>query len=174
MAFRSDGIGFLTTALNPSTFGPANDLYSFNITTGTSSLIASNPDGPTLAGLAFIGNTLYGLGKLDDTLYTVNQATGTTTAVGFLGVGNGSPFESLSSGPAGTLFATLDDRLYRINASTGLATPIDPDPWKRHWFQQYFEGLTYVATVPGPSSVILVTVGLASGLVVRTRRRVDR
>ena len=173
LAFRGDGIGFLTTALDPKTTNPANDLYSFDITTGKSTLISTHPSGPTLAGLAFVGNTLYGLGKLDNTLYTIDQATGVATIVGSLGYSAGSPFESLSSGPGGALFATLDDFLFSINPTTGAATPLDPTFQNDTGFSS-ISGLSYAATVPEPSSFVLVAIGLVSGLVARNRRRAGR
>jgi len=170
MAIRSDGIGFLTSALDPSTFNPVNDVFSFNLATGKSTLLSTSPTGPTLAGLAFLGNTLYGLGKLDGMLYTVNQSTGLATAVGSLGYLPGNPFESLSAGPGGTLYATLDDRLFSINTATGLATPIDPNPANDSGFSS-ISGLVSPAAVPEPSSIVLVAVGLGSALIVPHRWR---
>ena len=171
LAFSSSGIGYLSTALDPSSYNPVNYLYSFNLATGTSTLLnPTTPSGATLAALAFVGDTLYGLGKLDDSLYTVNTTTGATSFVGYLGVGAGSPIESLAAGPGGVLFATLDDQLYTINPSSGAATAVDPNPSDYTGFNS-ISGLTYVATVPEPSTILLVGVGLAACLVAHRRRR---
>ncbi len=167
LAFGSDGIGYLSSALNPTSFAPENDLYRFDITTGKSSLVGFS--GTALAGLAFLNNTLYGIGKTNDTLYTVNTTTGATTTVGFLGAMAGSPFQSLSASPNGQLYGTFDDRLFSINAITGAATAVDPNPANDSGFSS-ISGLTYVVTpaaVPEPASMILLGVGLSAALLVR-------
>ena len=125
LAFRpSDGMGFLTSALNGNSpsFTPVNDIYTFNIDTGTSVRIGTT--GVAINGLAFdSSNTLYGIGKGDGTLYTISQVNGAATPVGSLGVSNNSPIGAIAFGPNGVLYASIDDRLYTINKSTGAATP---------------------------------------------------
>lgn len=170
LAFRADGMGFLSSALNPSTLNVENNLYRFDIATGTSTLVGRS--GSTLAGLAFLGGTLYGVGKNDDTLYTVNQATAALTAVGFLTAMAGSPIQSLTAGPGGQLFGTFDDRLFRIDPLTGLATAVNPDPGSDVGFSS-ISGLAYISTaaaVPEPGSALLLAASLV-GIAVLGRRR---
>lgn len=122
LAFRSDGMGFLSTALAPD-FTPTNDLFRFDIAAGTSVRIGSTS--VTLDGLAFVGNILFGLGQEGDaSLYIVDQNTAALTPVGMLGLMSGSPFAALASGPTGLLYGAVNDRLYSIDATTGLATEI--------------------------------------------------
>lgn len=123
LTFRSDGVGFLSSALSPD-LNPTNDLYRFDLASGTSTLLGHTA--VTLDGLAFVGNTLYGLGQEGDpSLYIVNQMDGSLTTVGSLGVMSGSPFGALSSTADGQLFGVLNDRLYAISAMTGAATEVD-------------------------------------------------
>ena len=75
LAFQSSTVGFLTSALDPTTLNPVNNLYRFDIASGSSSLIAQTTD--TLEAISFgPGGVLYAMGKLDGTLYTVNPTTG--------------------------------------------------------------------------------------------------
>ena len=115
LAFQNGSVGFLTSALDPSTLTNANDLYRFDIGTGKSTLIAHTA--VALEAIAFnAGGVLYGLGKADGlggdgNLYTINTANGTMTLVGNVGVPIGSPTGGLWFGANGTLYATLDDAL---------------------------------------------------------------
>ncbi|WP_435005436.1 PEP-CTERM sorting domain-containing protein [Tundrisphaera lichenicola] len=172
LAFRSDGVGFLNTILDPDTFDVLNNLYSFNLSTGTSTLIGRTI--PTLAGLAFVDNVLYGLGKLDNTIYTIDTTTALATIVGNLfadpndpDAALGSPIESLTSGPNGQLFATLDDRLFKIDVATGRASAVGSSGIG---FSS-ISGITYVSTVPEPSSILLVGIGMAAIFGCRRSRR---
>jgi hypothetical protein len=158
LAFQSGTVGFLTSALDPTTLVPVNDLYRFDIGAGTSVLVGHTAD--TLEALAFSpGGTLYALGKLDGDLYIVNPTTAGMTLVGNTGVAVGSPTGGLAFGPNGTLYATLDDALYTLNTTTGAATPVNPDPTTDTGFSS-ISGLAFLS-VPEPSSVVLMALGLA-------------
>ena len=129
LTFRSDGIGFLVSNLNANG-EPVNDLYTFDITTGTSQRIGST--GVAIDGLAFdSAGTLYALGQGDAMLYTINTTSGAATAVGSLGVDMNNPIAGMAFAPPsnGTedLYASIDDRLHIINKSTGAATPVSTD-----------------------------------------------
>jgi hypothetical protein len=120
LAFRSDGVGFLVSALHTNG-SVAFDVYTFDVIGGTSHWIG-NSGGPVDA-LAFdSNNTLYALGQDGTNLYTMNQNNGTMTVVGPLGVALSSPFAAMTFGPDGTLYAAINDQLYTINKTTGLAS----------------------------------------------------
>ena len=120
LAFRDDGVGFLSSALHADG-SIDNGLYAFDIVTGTSARIGTTSE--AVDALAFdTNNVLYALGQDDNTLYTINTNNGALTAVGPLGVGMSSPFAGLTFGPDGTLFAAINDRLYTIDKSSGLAS----------------------------------------------------
>ncbi len=171
LAFQTSTVGFLTTALNPTTFNVANDLYRFNISTGTTTLVGTTSD--TLEAIAFSGGgTLYGLGKNDGNLYTVNPATAALTLVGNVGVSIGSPTGGLTFGPTGVLYATLDDSLYTLNPTTGLATEVGssiPGVTSLTGFNS-ISGLAFAAAVPEPSSIVVLGVGIGAVCLYAARR----
>ena len=127
LAFRSDGAGYLTTAL-----GNAGKLWSFDITVPSSAYIGAVT--PSMDGMDFDGSdVLYAIDQgsfvavLPYDLYTINQATGATTLVGSTGVNAaGSGVGGLTFAPDGTLFAALNDNLYTVNPGTGAATLVGP------------------------------------------------
>lgn len=124
LAFRADGTGFLSTALD--TGGSTNSmLFSLNLTNGTSQKIGAT-DVP-LDALAFNpAGVLYALGQGAGKLYTVNLTNAALTQVGTnLGVPMNSPFAALAFTPDDRLIAALDDRLYSIDPMVGSATAID-------------------------------------------------
>ena len=125
IAFRADGMGFLSSALTPE-FEIANDLFRFDLNTGTSVRIGTTD--LVLDGLAFSNNTLYAIGQESAaTLYIVDQQTGALTPVGLLGLAMNSPFGALTAGPNGFLYGSVDDRLYAISPVTGLASELSVD-----------------------------------------------
>ena len=122
LAIRSDGVGFLASALDTNG-NPVNAFYTFNITNHTSSYIGSNS--VALDALAFdTNNVLYALGQDDTNLYIVNTTNAALTVVGPLGVALASPYAGMTFGPDGTLFAAINDQLYIINKTNGAATAI--------------------------------------------------
>lgn len=124
LAFRSDGIGFLSSALAPD-FSPSNDLFRFDISTGTSTRLGTTD--VVLDGLAFWKGTLFAVGQEQDAmLYTVDQTTAALTAIGSLGLANDNLFSGLTFGLDGTLYGSINDRLYTINTMTGAASELDP------------------------------------------------
>lgn len=164
LAFRSDGVGFLASALAPD-FTPTNDLFRFDITTGTSMRIGST--NVTLTGLTFVGNTLYGLGKeADPSLYIVDQTNASLTAVGLLGISEGSPFGALTTGDNGQLYGVVDDRLYTIDAMSGHASIVSPDVLDLGFSS--VSGLAF-APVPEPATYAMVGGFLLVGIVLRRR-----
>jgi hypothetical protein len=125
LTFRSDGIGFLSSALT-SDFNVANDLYKFDLKSGTSTRIGTTD--VVLDGMVFSDNKLYAIGQeANATLYLVNQDTAALTAVGSLGIQNNSPFAALTVDANGQLFGAINDRLYSIDKTTGLASQLNAD-----------------------------------------------
>ena len=180
LAFQTATTGFLTTALDPNTFNDANNLYRFDLTTGTTTLISQTAD--TLSSLAFAANgTLYGLGQGDGNLYTLNPLNGAMTLVGNAGISIGSPVGALTFGTNGTLYGTFDDALYSISTTTGVATAIG-DPNVATGFAS-ISGLAFAgaslpsnAAVPEPASMILLGVGflVPAGLISLRKARARR
>jgi hypothetical protein len=125
LAFRADGMGFLSSALTPD-FDIANDLFRFDLNTGTSVRLGTTD--VTIDAMAFWDNTLYAIGQeANATLYTVDQETAALTAVGLLGLELSSPFSGLTFGADGSLFGAINDRLYSIDRLSGVAIQLDPD-----------------------------------------------
>ena len=162
LAFQNSNVGFLTSALSPTDYSTVNDLYKFNLATGTSTLVAHTAD--TLQALAFsAAGVLYGMGKNDGNLYTIDTNTGAMTLIGNVGIPIGSPTGGLAFGPGGMLYATLDDILYTVNPTTAQATVVNPDPTAFGGFNSV-SGLAVapLAAVPEPSSMALCGIFLAA------------
>jgi hypothetical protein len=120
LAFRSDGVGFLVSALHTNG-SVANDLYTFDVIAGTSQRVATS-SGP-IDALAFdTNNTLYALEQDGTNLCMLDQNAGILSVVGPLGIAMSSPFAGMTFGPDGTLYAAINDQLYILNKATGLAT----------------------------------------------------
>ncbi len=169
LAFQSGTVGFLTSAIDPTTFSQANDLYRFDLSTGTSVPVSQTAH--TLESIAFgPGGVLYGLGKLDGNLDTVDPTNGALNLVGNVGVTLGSPVGAISFS-GGTLFATLDDSLDSLSTSTGAATAVGPGFSPAVGFSS-ISGLAFPAGVPEPASLILVGLGVAGSCGVNLLRRV--
>jgi len=132
LAFRSDGIGFLTSAL-----GQVGDLWSFDLSIPSSTHIAQFQ--PSMDGLDFDGtDILYALDQsmgstTTHKLYTIDQATGVPSLVGDTGVVAIGSVAGLTFAPDGTLFAALrypgdpnTYALYTLDPGTGAATLVGP------------------------------------------------
>lgn len=124
MAFRSDGVGFVASALDANG-NPNGGLYMFDLLAKTSSRLGTTT--VAIDALAFDENdVLYALGQGEGMLYTVNLQNGMMSPIGGLGVAQNSPFAALTFGPGGVLYAAIDDRLYSVDKSTGRAAFVDP------------------------------------------------
>jgi hypothetical protein len=149
LAFRSDGVGFLASALSPSG-NVANDLYAFDVTTGTSSRIGTTDE--SIDALAFDTNdVLYALGQDGVNLYTVDQNNAAMTMVGALGVNMSSPFGGMTFGPDGTLYAAINDQLYTINKTTGEASVASTNV-----LDIGFSSVSGLAFAPSPAQLTII------------------
>jgi len=149
LAFRSDGVGFLASALSPDG-SMANDLYAFDVTAGTSYRVGTTDE--SIDALAFDTNdVLYALGQDDVNLYTVDQDSGAMTLIGALGVDMNSPFGGMTFGPDGTLYAAINDQLYIIDKSTGEASVASTNV-----LDIGFSSVSGLAFAPSPAQLILV------------------
>jgi hypothetical protein len=179
LAFRSDGLGFLSTA-----GGAGVSLLSFNIGTLSSNTISAEPF--LFDGLAFnSANTLYGMsqgggGSLGDgtrsKLYTIDQSTGARTLIRSLNISaatneilggltfrsDGSLWSEVSNGTTSTLA--------RVNTATGNATFVGSITGFGNVSGIAFLGST---SVPEPNVVALTATGLIGlvGFAARKRRR---
>jgi hypothetical protein len=112
IAFRSDGLGFLT--------GYIYGMWSFDITAHSSTYIGANP---VMDGLDFDSkDILYGLSQMTADLYIIDQVTGATTLVGPTGFTASNLLGGLAFGSDGTLYAVINNALYTLNKNTGAGT----------------------------------------------------
>ena len=161
LAFRSDGLGFLSQ-------GGGGGFWSFSLSTLTSSLITS-VQAPTMDGLDFSPtDVLYGLSQETYNLYTINVATGATTLIGATGLTAATGFGGLAFRGDGVLFAIQGLDLYTINTATGVATLIGNSGFDK------ISGLTFLdveaSSVPEPGSAMLLVCGAALLLVIGKRK----
>ncbi len=153
LAFRSDGIGFLSQSS-----GNVGTLFSFDITVPSSQNISGvNGLTPSMDGLDFnSADVLYGISQESSDFYTIDQTTGTTTFIGSTGFTDADGLAGLAFRSDGVLFAEINDSLYTINPSNGQATLIGRIGFGR------VSGLTFTggAAVPEPATIILIGSGL--------------
>lgn len=174
-AMRADGTGFLS-----SSQGNAGTLWKFDINVPDSARVtAVSGFAPSMDGLAFdSAGVLYGLNQgapnNGNRLYTIDQATGATTLVGSLGVGN-SAVGGLAFAPDGSLYATLSDlapasaaRLYRLDKSTGVASFVGNVGFDS------VSGIAFLSPVPEPQTWLLLLCGAAGLLMLQAQRSPGR
>jgi hypothetical protein len=173
IAFRSDGMGFLSSALDATTFEPTNDLFSFDLASGTSMRIGTTS--VVLDGMAFNNGNLYGLGQEGDAgLYLVNQTTAELTLIGLLGIQADNPFGALAFGANGMLYTSVNDRLYSLDTATGMASELDPTVLDIGFYS--VAGLAAapgagMGAVPEPSTYGLIGAGACLALAYLKRRK---
>jgi hypothetical protein len=154
IAFRSDGVGFLSRS-----FGSTGTLWSFDLTIPNSSMIGTLDIG--MDGLDFDENgNLYGLAQTSYNLFTINPVNAETTLIGPTGVTSRTFLGGLTFSSDGTLYAVLNDELYTLNPGTGAATLIGPIGYDK------VSGLTAVAPVPDAALLC----GFGTGLIGLLRR----
>ena len=153
LAFRSDGIGFMTRS-----WGDTGQLWSFDITVPSSNAITGLGGlTPSMDGADFNGSdVLYGISQTTASLYTINQTTGATTLIGDTGFNSSAGVSGLTFTSDGTLYGVIDDALYTINTATGAATLIGVIGFND------VSGLTAIAPVPVPAAVLLSILGLSA------------
>jgi hypothetical protein len=155
IAFRDDGIGFVTRSMSST-----GTLWSFDLDTQCSKMVGVMSLG--MDGLGFSADgLLYGLSQTSYDLYLINQTNAEITLIGPTGPMSQSFLGGLAFSSDGTLYAVLNDSLYTLNTDTGAASLIGPIGYNN------VSGLT--ATTPVPSAVLLC--GLGAGLVEWLRRR---
>lgn len=160
IAFRSDGIAFVSLAFQDGT-NAVNELYAVDVLGGASQQIGAS----TFAydALAFDRNDeLYALGQGQGNLYVVNQTNASSTAVGDLGLALESPFAGMTFAANGDLYAAINDRLYTINPQTGAATAVDNEIVSLGFSS--VSGLTFESDPPAQE---LLAISFFTGQIVR-------
>ncbi len=172
LAFRADGLGFLTSAFDATgAFAPS--LYTFDLNSGTSARIGTTAiageGAVTIDGLSFSRDgTLYALANGDGRLFTLNESTGLLTVVGELGVAQNSFFAGLTFGPDDVLYGAIDDQLFTINPSNGAATLVDLSGFGSSFGS--VSGLAF-APIPEPSATVWAMIAATFCLANRRRHR---
>jgi hypothetical protein len=165
LTFRSDGVGFIATS--------NGNLYSFNLATNSSSLIASNLPF-NIAGITFSSSgVLYGYTAGASEFFTINPSTGATAAIGSLGNVPGIA-GGLVFGSNGALYGILDDELNIIDPTTAGRTNVGPSFGPGAF---NISGLGILASaVPEPSTIVLFGIGAVGifSLSGSARRRLPR
>jgi hypothetical protein len=155
IAFRDDGIGFMTRSMSSTGI-----LWSFNLDIPSSTMVGTMDI--CIDGLGFNADgLLYGLSQTSYNLYIIDQMDAEATLVGPTGLVSQTFLGGLTFSSDGTLYAVLNDTLYTLNPDSGAANLIGPIGYDN------VSGLT--AATPAPSAVLLC--GLGAGLVNWLRRR---
>lgn len=154
IAFRDDGIGFMTRSMSSTGI-----LWSFDPDIPSSTMVGTMDI--CIDGLGFNADgLLYGLSQTSCELYIIDQTNADVTLVGPTGVTSQTFLGGLTFASDGTLYAALNDTLYTLNPDTGAANLIGPIGYDK------VSGLT--ATTPAPGALLLCGLGVC--LVGRLRR----
>ncbi len=154
IAFRGDGIGFMTRSMSSTGI-----LWSFDPDVPCSTMVGTMD--VCIDGLGFNSDgLLYGLSQTSSDLYIIDQMNADFSLVGPTGITSQTFLGGLTFSSDGTLYAVLNDSLYTLNPDTGAANLIGPIGYDK------VSGLT--ATTPAPGAVLLC--GLGVGLVNWLRR----
>ena len=151
IAFRSDGVGFMSRSS-----GPTGEIWSIDVTSGTSMSIGSLS--VSMDGMDFnSADVLYGISQYSAALYTIDQGSGAVSLIGDTGLDSSTVLSGLTFGMDDMLYAIINDSLYSIDATTGSASLIGATGFSS------VSGLTYMAdasSVPEPTSLALLGLGL--------------
>lgn len=160
---------------------PGSAFYAVDRTTGAATLVSNHPHLTYVYGLGYgPGNVLYGNGwewtglTFTTALYTLSDITGVPTRIGFTGAG--TTYSGLAYGANGIMYSLgstspSTSGLFSMNLTNGQATLIGGTGIEFG----ALGGLAFApgqpsSTVPEPSTVLLVSVGLAGVLMGRRRR----
>ena len=101
--------------------GFTDNLWTFDVTTGTSTFVGDMGISQDSMGLTFDAmGDLYGFDRSSQSLYSIDQTTALATLIGASSIGA----EDLTSDLNGGFYATFGGLLYSINGSTGAASAI--------------------------------------------------
>lgn len=166
LAFRGDGVGFLTISDEPG-----GSLWRFDLGAPSASAVTTTLR-PAIDGLDFDGSDeLFGLSQpllgATYTVHLIDQTTGVSTQVGDTGVvsANENSVAGLTFTSDGTVFAVLNDALYTLDPGANYAAEFVGDIG----FSR-ISGLA--ALVPEPATIVLVALGCLTLL--RCRRSTQR
>jgi hypothetical protein len=146
IAFRGDGIGFMTRSMSSTGI-----LWSFDPEIPSSTLVGAMDI--CFDGLGFNADgLLYGISQTSCDLYIIDQTNADVTLIGSTGITSQTFLGGLTFSSDGTLYAVLNDALYTLNPDTGTANLIGPIGYDN------VSGLT--ATAPVPGAVLLCGLGV--------------
>jgi hypothetical protein len=159
LTFDATGQGYLIAA--------DGRFYSFDVVTGTSTLISSSLPF-NIDGLSFVNGVLYGFTDVTSHNWlTINPSTGDFTVIGpFAPLGNlgGLAFDSSS----GVLYAALGgtgNGLYTVNPVTGATSLIGPIT------SGDVSGIAFLTAMPEPGTLTLMLVGVSAAAIVSRMNR---